>query len=216
MLSLGCTGVVLAGGASSRFGGAHKGLMALGGQRIVDRVLGALRGAADDVLVVANDPDIRSALPGVRTRGDERSERGGLVGLYTALSLAEHGALVVAWDMPFVNTDLLKELRRLGEQETVAVVPDGPHGLEPLCAYYPRSCLGFVERQITVGNLRLGTLVRSLPARRFLPLARVADFGDPERLFLNINSRLDLEAAQRWLESTAAASTPDLSPSGHQ
>ena len=48
-------GVLLAGGAARRFGGLPKGLARIHGERIADRVLAALRGAAEKVIVVAND-----------------------------------------------------------------------------------------------------------------------------------------------------------------
>src|SRR6188768_632816 len=49
-------GVVLAGGASRRFGGTPKGLERVGSTRIIDRVASALRGVTADLLLAANDP----------------------------------------------------------------------------------------------------------------------------------------------------------------
>jgi molybdopterin-guanine dinucleotide biosynthesis protein A len=199
MHSRNCTGVVLAGGANARFGGALKGLLPLGGQRIVDRVLGALSEAADDLIVVASDPAVREALPDVPVHPDTRRERGSLVGLYSGVSRAVDAALVVAWDMPFVTSALLLELRRLGEAHGAAIIPEGPHGPEPLCAYYPRACADIMERQLASGSLRLGALIDALPSKRILPRAEVARFGMPARLFANINSPGELEAARRSL-----------------
>ena len=44
-----CTGVILAGGAASRFGGLPKGLERVDGRRIIDRVASALREGSDDL-----------------------------------------------------------------------------------------------------------------------------------------------------------------------
>ena len=195
--------MVLAGGANARFGGTLKGLLSLGAERIVDRVLAALRASADDAIAIANDPAVERELPGVRVHPDSRAERGGLSGLYSALIHAKDAALVVAWDMPFVSAELLRELRRTGEESATAVVPEGPHGPEPLCAYYPRTCLATIDRQLGKNNLRLGAFVDALPARVIMPLAEVARFGEPERLFANVNSPLELEAAARWLHAPA-------------
>ena len=60
-----CTGVILAGGAASRYGGLPKGLERVGGKRIIDRVAGALLEVTDDLLLVANSPDADTWLPGV-------------------------------------------------------------------------------------------------------------------------------------------------------
>ena len=123
-----CTGVALAGGESTRFGGARKGLLELGGRRIVDWTIEALRGASDELLLITNDPLISSAFADVRTCNDARAERGSLVGLHSALTYCADAALVLAWDMPFVSTALLTALRRRGEEVNAAVVPDGPGG----------------------------------------------------------------------------------------
>lgn len=201
MPSKSCTGVVLAGGASSRYGGALKGLLPLGDRRIVDRVLDALGASCDDLLVVANDPAIGHAMPGVLVKGDLRPDRGSIIGLYSGVSHVRHGALVVAWDMPFVSPELLRELREIGEAHAVAVLPEGPRGPEPLCAYYPASSAAVIQGQIARGMLRLGALVDVLPRRILLPLDEVARFGDPEQLFANINTPHDLERAEDTLHS---------------
>src|SRR5947209_20348367 len=131
-----CSGAVLAGGASSRFGGKAKGLALVGGERVVDRVLGALRGASDEQMLISNDRTVRTALPTIPAHGDVRTERGSIVGLHSALTHCREAVLVVAWDMPFVSGALLSELRRQGEACGSAVIPEGMHGPEPLCAYY--------------------------------------------------------------------------------
>lgn len=196
-----CTGVVLAGGASSRFGGALKGLLPLGRQRVIDRVLVALGEAADEVIVIANDRAVRRELPDIAVHADIHAGRGSLVGLYSGLSRVREAALVTAWDMPFVATALLRELRRIGEASGAAVLPEGPCGPEPLCAYYPRWCGEVMKRQLTRGVLRLAAMVDALPSRIIVPLVEVARFGAPERLFANINTAYDLEAAVRWLDA---------------
>lgn len=202
--------MVLAGGANTRFGGALKGLSSLGSQRIVDRVLAAVAAAADQVIVIAN-PTLRAQLPAVPVFGDARPERGALVGLHSGLTRAGDAVLVVAWDMPFLSSELLRELRRRGEERDIAVVPEGPRGPEPLCAYYPRSSLPVIEQQLARGDLRLGHFVRALPARTIMPSSDVARFGDPERLFANINTPAELDAAERTLASASGHPAQDLS-----
>jgi molybdopterin-guanine dinucleotide biosynthesis protein A len=201
MPSPSCTGVALAGGACSRYGGELKGLLPLGDRRIVDRVLDALGASCDEMLIVANDPAIRRAMPGVPVYGDVGPERGSLIGLYSGVSHARDAALTVAWDMPFVSPELLRELREIGEAHAAAVLPEGPRGPEPLCAYYPASSAPVIQRQIASGIFRLGALVDVLPGRIVLPLDDVARFGDPERLFVNINTPRDLERAGDMLHS---------------
>ncbi len=190
--------MVLAGGASSRFGGTAKGLLEVGGRRVIDRVYDALRAATEAQFLVANDPAATSWLPGVPVVSDvfSASARGSLVGIHAALAHANGAVLVVAWDMPFVTADLLRELRARGERSGTAVVPRGVVGIEGCCAYYRPEALDAASRLLARGELRLSEFVAALPAVGHLEGAELARFGAPARLFLNINDAGDLAAAR--------------------
>jgi molybdopterin-guanine dinucleotide biosynthesis protein A len=196
-------GVIVAGGRNARFGGEPKGLHTVGGRRIIDRVAEALRPVTPRLMLVANAAGADAWLPGAATRGDRRAERGSLVGIHTALAAADDDVLVVAWDMPFVETVLLALLRdtAAAAPEAYAVVPEGPRGAEPFCAVYRRACLPVIEAALDAGDLRLSHMYDRLPSSRRLPLAAIAALGDPERIFFNVNDAADLARA----ESMAAA-----------
>lgn len=98
-----CTGVILAGGGATRYGGLPKGLERVGGERMIDRVAKALRAVTDDLLLIANDPDAAGWLPDLRVAGDVRAGEGALGGLHAALTHAGGDIVLVAWDMPFVS-----------------------------------------------------------------------------------------------------------------
>jgi molybdopterin-guanine dinucleotide biosynthesis protein A len=193
-----CTGVILAGGQATRYAGRPKGLERVGGVRIIDRVVVALRGATDALLLVANDPSAAEWLPGVPTAPDVRPGLGSLGGIYSALVRAGGPVLVVAWDMPFVPMALLAALRLAGaETDADAVVPESgsPRGLEPLCALYTPACVGPIERRLDAGDLRVVGFYDDVRLAR-LPVETVATFGDPTRIFLNVNSPDDLARAE--------------------
>ena len=71
--------------AASRYGGRPKGLERVGGRRVIDRVADALRDAADDLLLIANDPASREWLADVPTANDVRDELGSLGGIHAAI-----------------------------------------------------------------------------------------------------------------------------------
>jgi molybdopterin-guanine dinucleotide biosynthesis protein A len=193
-----CTGVILAGGQATRYAGRPKGLERVGGVRIIDRVAEALRGAADALLLIANDPDAAEWLPGVPTAPDVRPGFGSLGGIYSALVRAGGPVLVVAWDMPFVPTALLAALRRAEtDTDADAVVPESgsPRGLEPLCALYTPACVAPIERRLDAGDLRVVGFYDDVRLVR-LPVETVATFGDPARIFLNVNTPDDLARAE--------------------
>jgi len=208
-----CSGVVLAGGASTRFGGMPKGLAVVDGQRVVDRVLEALRPVSDELLLITNDPAIDERVSSVATRSDVRAERSSLVGLHSALTYCREAALVVAWDMPFVPAALLARLREIGQARDAAVIPEGPYGLEPLCAYYPKRALPVIERQLDRAERRLAAFINELTRCVMLSPEEVAAFGPPARLFANINSAADLAAVQQLESGDERAANPLLGTS---
>ena len=204
-----CTGVILAGGAARRFGGRPKGLESVDGVRIIDRVARALRLVTDDLLLVANAPDAATWLPGVRTVADRRPGAGALAGIETALLETRTDILIVAWDMPFVSGALLGLLRATGVSEQVdAVLPESDssrRGVEPLCAWYATRCLDAVRAALDHGDHRVVGFHEAVRVHR-LPADRVAAFGDPARLFGNVNTPEDLAGLRA---SGGAASAPD-------
>ena len=191
-----CTGVVLAGGAATRYGGLPKGLERVGGQRIIDRVADALRDATDELLLVANHPDAESWLPGVPVQRDLVPNAGGLGGIHAALHRTRTSILIVAWDMPFVPPVLLHRLRELGDAVDVAVPESGSRrGIEPLCAFYAPSCLPAIERSLARDDLRVIGFHDEVRVAR-LPADEVSAFGNPELLFMNVNTPDELALAE--------------------
>ena len=196
-MRLPCTGVVLAGGAASRYGGHPKGLERVGGRRIVDRVATALREVTDDLLLVANHPAAGEWLPGVPVQMDIVPNAGGLGGIHAALHRARSPVLIVAWDMPFVPASLLGRLREMGDSADVAVPESDSsrRGVEPLCAFYSPACLPHIEQSLARGDLRVVGFHSSVRVAR-LPADAVSAFGDPELLFMNVNTPDDLARAE--------------------
>lgn len=197
-----CTGVILAGGQATRYGGRAKGLELVGNRRVIDRVADALAATTDELLLIANHPDAGDWLPGVRVEGDVRPGCGSLGGIHAALAHAGGAAIVVAWDMPFVPSALLAALRELGEGADAAVPEsDSRRGVEPLCAYYGEACLAPVERHLDAGERRVISFFDDIRVAR-LPAATVRDFGDPALLFMNVNSPDELALAEQHVSTT--------------
>ena len=205
-------GVIMAGGRNTRFG-EHKALALVGGERILERVRAALARVTPDVVLVANEP-AAYADSGLEQRPDVRPGAGALGGILTAVQWARDracpGALVVECDMPFVPAALLAELvARAGVPDTgrnrapatslpdiVAAESGGRRGLEPLCAYYATSCLPAIERTLDRGERRVIAFFDELRVER-IPLEQVRRFGEPEVLFLNVNTPEERERAER-------------------
>lgn len=190
-------GAVLAGGAARRYGGRPKGLVALGGRRLLDWVVDALAAVTGALpLLVANAPEAPAWRPDLRTLPDVRPDCGSLGGIYTAVVSGAGPVLCVAWDMPFVTPALLAALVD-GAAGWDVFLPesDGRRGVEPLCGVYGPACGPAIERRLAEGDLRAIGFHSAVHVGT-LPLERVKAFGDPDTLFLNINTPADLERAE--------------------
>lgn len=199
-------GAILAGGANRRYG-SPKALAVIGGERIVERAIAAMREATERVVIVANDRPTYEAL-GLPLRADARPGLGSLGGVYTAVRWAAEegcaGALLAACDMPFLSSGLLRELCAAPRpDEVVAPASESRRGLEPLCAYYGVDCRAAIERAIERGDRAIISFFDEVRVRR-LPPETVRRFGDSERLFWNVNTPEDRERAERWAREGTA------------
>ncbi len=198
-------GVLLAGGANRRYAGEPKALETVAGETIAARAIRALRGASDRVVTVANDAATFAAL-GLEIRPDERQGQGALGGIHTAVRWADdvgaRGALVVACDMPFVPAELLLALlSETDDADVVAPTSRSRRGLEPLCAFYTTRCQKPIETALDRGDRRVISFFPDVRVHA-MPLERVRRFGDPDVLFLNVNTP---EERQRADELARAA-----------
>lgn len=203
MASLRCTGVILAGGQATRYDGRPKGLERVGDARIIDRVAAALSEVTDELLLIANAEGAAEWLPGVRTAPDVLPDQGSLGGIHAALAHARGSVLVVAWDMPFVPAELLGCLRALGTHGDAAVPESGSRrGVEPLCAWYSHACLAPIERRLRDGDRRVVSFFEDVRVAR-LSADDVRQFGDPELLFMNVNTPDELLRAEAHVAAAA-------------
>ncbi|HEX6063772.1 MAG TPA: molybdenum cofactor guanylyltransferase [Longimicrobiales bacterium] len=192
-------GVVMAGGLNTRFGDI-KAFAQVGGMRIIDRVRAVLHAVADEVVLSANDLSAYAAT-GLPARPDLIPGLGALGGVHAALSWARErgdaGILAVACDMPFPSVELLRLIRDLAPAHD-AVLPesDSRRGLEPLFGYYSLACLPAIEAAMARADRRMIGFHADIDLHH-VPLEEVRKLGDPTLMFMNVNTREELELAQR-------------------
>jgi molybdopterin-guanine dinucleotide biosynthesis protein A len=190
-------GAALAGGAASRYGGVPKGLLTVGGRRILDRVAESLHAVTGThPILVANAPDALTWRPDLTTIPDVRPGFGSLGGIYTAVTAGAEPVLCVAWDMPFVPDALLRALVA-GARGYDAFLPEssGRRGLEPLCAVYGPACAPAISKRLDSSDLKAISFHADVRVG-ILSLADVRKFGDPDELFFNVNTPDDLARAE--------------------
>ena len=188
------TGVVQAGGKSTRMGGEPKGLLELGGRRIIERVLDAIRPVVDDVLIVTNTPALYAFL-GVPMVADVYPDHGSLGGIFSGLTAAGgDAAFTVACDMPFLHPDVARlVLARAGQADVV--IPRVGEQLETMHALYGKACLPAIESRLKAGRLKI---VGFFDDVRVVEVgeAEVARHRAPDVVFMNVNTPDELARAR--------------------
>jgi molybdopterin-guanine dinucleotide biosynthesis protein A len=188
------TGVIQAGGKSTRMGGHPKALLELGGRRIIERVLDAVGPVVDDLLVVTNTPELYQFL-GLPMVADAYPEHGSLGGIFTGLSAASGAAaFTVACDMPFVHREIARlVVERAAEGDVV--IPRVGAQLETLHAAYGKACLPHIEARLRAGRLKIVGFFESVRVVEIAE-AEVARYRAPEVAFMNVNTPEELERAR--------------------
>jgi molybdopterin-guanine dinucleotide biosynthesis protein A len=176
----GLTGILLVGGASTRFG-SPKALARLGGRTLAEIAWATLGDACDERLAVGKAADCLE-LPFALL--DDRSDiRAPLAGVIAGLKAARHElAVVLPVDCPLVSPDALGLLARSCADAAVSNLD------APLPGAYRRSALAVLERRLRNRELALRDALAELDVRQ----VRL----DPT-LLVNVNTPAELEALQR-------------------
>jgi molybdopterin-guanine dinucleotide biosynthesis protein A len=199
------TAIILCGGKNLRLG-RNKALEVIGGQSLIEWVMERLRPLAKQMLIVTAKEKLDLPVADkAEILVDVYPGKGPLGGIYTGLMAAKSSpSIVVACDMPFLNTELLGYMLELAPGFD-AVVPRLAQGLvEPLHAIYARTCLPGMKARLENNQLAITPLLKELRVR-YVEEAECRRF-DPARLsFFNINYQSDLDWANRFVSQSLAA-----------
>ncbi|MFC1978166.1 molybdenum cofactor guanylyltransferase [Chloroflexota bacterium] len=189
------TSIVLAGGKSLRLG-RSKVLETIDGKSLIGYVTERLEPLTNQLLIVTSREQLD--LPGAGKAEiliDLYPGKGPLGGIYTGLlaSRSSH-SIVVACDMPFLNTELLRYMVELSGDFDVVVPRLGEGMVEPLHAIYSKGCLDIMKTQLERSQLEIYSFFSAVRVR-YVERAECQRL-DPQLLsFFNINHQSDLERA---------------------
>lgn len=192
-------GVILAGGQARRMGGGDKGLLPLGGRRLIDHVIDRLRPQCGTLAINANGDPARFAELGLPVLPDPvPGQPGPLAGILAAMdwatALGAGRVVTVAADTPFLPRDLVPRLLAAASPGgAVAESADGTGRLRahPTFGLWPVALRDRLAQAIAGGERRLGVWASDVGA------ARVAFGSQPVDPFFNVNTPEDLAAAER-------------------
>ena len=191
-------GVILAGGASKRFGGLTKANIEVGGRTIISRILDVITPLFGEIIIVTNTPEEFPSLTNHIITGDRYMRTGPLGGIHAAFCASSSKAVfVIAGDMPLIDRDIVKRQAALyTETDCDILIPLIGNFIEPLHSVYNSSLLSVLESYLDSK--------KDLAVREFIRLARVEyiSFDPSEKnisAFSNINTPDDLSRINRIL-----------------
>lgn len=181
------TGLLLAGGMGRRMGGSDKGLIAIDGQTMADRVIERLRPQVGPLLINANRTLETWQTYGLPVISDSIGGFAGpLAGIHAGMHACATPWLVTApCDSPFLPLDLVSRLAASAEKEgTPLAVARSGNRLQPVFALWHREQLPALENYLATGGRKLEAWFASRPRA-------VVDFDDTAA-FANINTPEEL------------------------
>lgn len=200
-------GVILAGGLSRRMGGGDKALRSLGGQAIMEHVIGRLRPQVGKLIINANGDTVRFHAFGLVVVSDSIPDFAGpLAGVLAGMRWAEEHApnarwiVTVAADTPFFPLDLVPRLTAAaGVSGDAIVLARSAAGLHPVFGLWPVHLANDLDAALSSGTRKVAewAIGHGAIVADFEPLIVDGGVVDP---FFNANRPEDLREAEFILE----------------
>jgi molybdenum cofactor guanylyltransferase len=195
---LACTGVILSGGLATRYDGAEKALLQVGGVRILDRIYDIYREMFEEIILVTNSPK-KFLEWDLLIVSDIFPIRSSLTGIHAGLFyMTNPFAFVSACDTPFLKKEMVETVIGKIEPQIDIVMPETSAGFEPLCAAYSKRCLNSAQHHLEQEKLKI---IKTFRKSRIKTISeKVLCEIDPDlRSFFNINTPDDLKRAQEMV-----------------
>ncbi len=152
------TGILLAGGKSSRMG-QEKGLVEFKGKPLIQYGIDLLSEFTDTILIGSSNPEYLAF--GMEMVPDEIVGKGPVAGLAALLKRSNTPwNLVLACDLPFLQPELVVALLEAAGTNQ-AVIPVSQGMAEPLAGLYHSDLAEYFQLEIAKGNLALHKILQS-------------------------------------------------------
>lgn len=147
------TGIILAGGKSSRMG-EDKGLIEFNNKPFIKHIIDAVTPLVSETIIVSNNPD--HDVFGLKRIKDDIENSGPMAGIHSGLksSNTEYN-LVLSCDVPLINTDVLKMLINTADDNADIIQIESQGRSMPLIALYKKKCETVFYKLLLNGERRL-------------------------------------------------------------
>ncbi|KOA20684.1 putative molybdenum cofactor guanylyltransferase [Clostridium homopropionicum DSM 5847] len=185
------TAVILCGGKSSRMG-FDKCKLKIKGKFLIEVIGEKLEEVFDEVILLSNDDDKFKHMK-YKVFKDIIPNLGPIGAIYSALKYASSEyVFITACDMPVVNINFINYMEDIIQIEDVeGVVSYKSDYIEPLYAFYSKSMIERIEKQINIQNYKLLPVIKSSKVH-YIDESEVRKFSSNLEIFTNLNYKEDL------------------------
>jgi molybdopterin-guanine dinucleotide biosynthesis protein A len=210
------TGVIIAGGKSSRFGSdkamamislknltrINNSLKTKSGNSfsnikpqtklpMIQHIGNVLSSIFSKTLIICNDTEKYSFLPFPTVR-DIYPDQGPLAGIHAGLVNSKTKKIfITGCDLPLINSEFIRYQCSISNNFQVTI-PSLECGLEPLCAIYNKDCVPVIEQLLENKQHKVSALFDKVGTRK-INKSEILNIVPDLSIFTNINNQSDLE-----------------------
>lgn len=192
----------MAGGSATRFNSGDKGLFELNGKPLLNHVVDAVKGIAEEIIVVTNTQERADAYSKIISAKaafavDVAQSKGPLVGALTGFEAAKGDySLLLPFDSPFVSREVISLLFDLCVGKTAVIPRHTDMEIEPLHAVYDTKLAVEATKETLADNqFDMHSMIKRLRGVRYVSTIVIEQLDPDLKTFVNINTPLDLRKA---------------------
>ncbi|WP_051238729.1 molybdenum cofactor guanylyltransferase [Gaetbulibacter saemankumensis] len=179
------TGIILAGGKSSRMG-QDKGLLKFKEQSFIQYSIDALTPLVSDIIIVSDHAEHQ--LFGFKTIEDDEKDAGPVSGICSGLEASKSTYnIILSCDIPFIKSRLLEKLLKHTDDAYDIIQAESKGKTMPLIAIYKKQCLRTFKDLLNQGERRLRVAVNHCVVKN------VPTNFDEDKMTMNINTKEELK-----------------------
>jgi len=189
------TAIILAGGKSKRMG-LDKQFLMVDDQWMLEHIAEQLKPLFKKIIIVSNKPEQYQDCP-YRVVQDQFKDFGPVAGIHAGLKYSSSRYnYIIACDMPFVNIPYIQYMQKIirdSPQEIDAVITKFGEWLEPFNAFYSKSLIRKIEKNIEQGKRRVAFILEGSNVI-YIEEKKARVFSPGWEMFMNLNTPEDLES----------------------
>lgn len=185
------TGIILAGGKSTRIG-VNKSLLNFGDKTFIEIISDTLTEIFSRVIIISDERNTYEFLS-LEIYPDIFKNKGPLSGIHSGLVNSDtERNFIISCDMPLISNKLIKFISEFQSDKDI-IVTSAENSIQPLCGIYSKSVITVIEEILT------DDIKKNYSVKRLLDISdtEIIDITESEiynrNTFLNINKKQDYQ-----------------------